>query len=114
MPTRLTASVWSCEAVCARLVTDSMSRNRLLSHRRIVLRLSRPLGASPRHPDFARHQTDEGPHDKHVEAHPDPGHQREDVSLDHRLGAVVGHAGEIQIEVLVEPPPDGYLRGPLL
>src|ERR1035438_8256211 len=59
------------------------------------------------HFDLTRDQADQRPADQHQAAHPDPGYQRVDEGLNHGALVIVGHATEIDIQVLIGAHADG-------
>src|ERR1022692_1721366 len=71
------------------------------------------FGARVLHLDFAGDQAHQRTADEHQAADPDPGDQRENVSLDHGADAVVGHAAEVEIQVFVEAGAHAYFRSTL-
>src|SRR5579862_5270208 len=82
--------------------------------------LFRDFGIFSRNPDyfragvlhfhFAGDQAHQCAADQDQATDPDPGDQREDISLNDRALAVIGHAAEIEIKVLVEPGTHTHFR----
>src|ERR1039458_3735726 len=71
-------------------------------------------GAGILHFDFAGDQADEGAADEHEAADPDPRYQREDVGLNDGAQVVVGHAAEVEVEVLIGAHADADFGSALL
>src|SRR5437899_5564103 len=100
-PTRRTSTLGFSEAVCAMAAAAMTSARMLFFNRRMFLRVAHDLRAGVLHFDFARDQADQGAADEDEAADPDPGDERENVSLNHGALLVVGHAAEIQVKVFV-------------
>src|ERR1035438_6525899 len=106
MPTRRTSSEGFSEAVWASAAMVRMRSRRLFLKRRMRGHHAHHLGAGILHFDLAGDQADEGATDEHQAADPDPRNQREDISLNDGALVVVGHAAEVQVEILVEARAD--------
>src|SRR5689334_10784783 len=100
-PTRRTSTFGFSAAVCASAAAAMTSTIKLFFNRRMFLRITHDLRACVLHFDFAGDEADECSADQHQPADPDPGNQREDVGLDDGALVIVGHAAEIQIQILV-------------
>src|SRR6185369_11713407 len=106
-PTRRTSTLGFSEAVCAMAATVMTAvKSQLLLNRGMFLGDPHHFGTCVLHFDFARHQADESAANQYQAADPNPGHQREHISLNHGALIVVRHAAEIQIEVLIGTLPD--------
>src|ERR1035438_8096078 len=101
IPTRRTSSEGFSEAVWASAATARMTSRRLFLKRRMRGDHAHHFGAGILHFDFAGDQADEGAADQHQAADPDPRYQREDIGLNDGALVVVGHAAEVQVEILV-------------
>src|ERR1039458_9925882 len=72
------------------------------------------LGTRVLHFNLTRHEADERATYQHQAAYPDPGYQRVDEGLNHGALAIVGHAAEIDIQILVGAHADGDFRSAFL
>src|SRR5271166_5794181 len=112
---RFSSDLSNCSADWANeMPANSASANRLFLNRRMFLRNSYDLRPGVRETHFIRDQADDGSEREHPESDPDPGHQREHVGLDDRALVVRREAGEVDVEVFVQPSSDRHFRSRLL
>src|ERR1700733_4302258 len=88
--------------------------SQLVFNRRMFLGNSYYLRPGVRQTNFIGNQANDGAEREHPKSDPDPRHQREDIGLDDSALVVGRQPREINIEILVQASPDGYLRGRLL
>src|SRR3984957_17241607 len=116
-PTRRTSTPGFSAAVSARAAPrgypTTAKTSKLLRNFRIFSSDPHHFGAGVLHFDFTRHQAHQRPADQDQTADPDPGYQREDVGLDNGSRAIVGHAAEVQIHILVQSRTHAHFRGTL-
>src|ERR1039458_3536490 len=103
-PTRRAGTLGFSAAVSGRARGQPVSTKtmRLLRNFRIFPSYPDHFGAGVLHLDFTWGQAPQRADDQDQTADPDPGDQRENVSLDHGADAVVGHAAEVEIQVRSE------------
>src|ERR1039457_6977980 len=114
IPTRRTSSEGFSEAVWASAATARMTSRRLFLKRRMRGDHAHHFGAGILHFDFAGDQADEGAADQHQAADPDPRYQRDDIGLNDGALVVVGHAAEVEIEILIGAHADAHFGSALL
>src|SRR5580692_8633713 len=113
--TRFTAGLSNSSADWANeTAANNANTRKLFLNRRMFLCNSNHLRPGIRQANLIGDQAHDGAEREHPESDPNPGNQRENVSLDDGTLVVRREAGEVYVEILVQPSTNRHLRSRLL